>query len=55
MKTSKTDVCRRQKKALTALDFALKFPDPEVQNKGNIDLVIQNYDKIDAELGGQPH
>jgi hypothetical protein len=43
-----------KKKALAELAFAQKFKDPEVQNKGNIDLVIQNYDKIDAGLGGQP-
>ena len=54
VKTNKRMSAADKKKALTALDFALKFPDPEVQNKGNIDLVIQNYDKIDAALGGQP-
>ncbi len=54
VKTNKKMSAADKKKALVALDFALKFKDPEVQNKGNIDLVIQNYDKIDAELGGQP-
>jgi len=44
-----------KKKALADLAFAGKFKDPEIQNTGNIDLVIQNYDKIDAGLGGQPH
>jgi hypothetical protein len=55
VKTSKKMSAADKKKALAELNFALKFKDPEVQNKGNIDLVIQNYDKIDAELGGQPH
>lgn len=55
VKTNKKMSAADKKKALASLDFALKFKDPEVQNKGNIDLVIQNYDKIDAELGGQPH
>ena len=43
-----------KKKALADLDVSRKFQDPEVQNKGNIDLVVQNYDEIDAALGGQP-
>ena len=50
VKTNKQMSAAKKKKALADLDFALKFKDPEVQNKGNIDLVIQNYDKIDAEL-----
>jgi hypothetical protein len=55
VKTNKKMSAANKKKALTELNFALKFKDPEVQNKGNIDLVTQNYDKIDAGLGGQPH
>jgi hypothetical protein len=55
VKTSKRMSAAAKKKALAELAFALKFKDPEVQNKGNIDLVIQNYAKIDAGLGGQPH
>ncbi len=55
VKANKKMSAAEKKKALTALDFAIKNEDPEVQNKGNIDLVIQNYDKIDAQLGGQPH
>lgn len=54
VKANKTMSAAVKKKALAELDFARKYKDPEVQNKGNIDLVIQNYDKIDAELGGQP-
>ena len=41
-----------KKQALANLDMALKVKEPEVQNKGNIDLVIKNYDKLDAALGG---
>ena len=55
VKANKKMSAAEKKKALTALDFAIKNEDPEVQNKGNIDLVIQNYDKIDAQLGGEPH
>jgi hypothetical protein len=55
VKANKKMSAADKKKALTALDFAIKNEDPEVQNKGNIDLVVQNYDKIDAKLGGQPH
>jgi len=55
VKANKQMSAADKKKALTDLDFASKFKDPEIQNKGNIDLVIQNYGKIDAALGGQPH
>ena len=55
VKANKKMSAAEKKKAFTALDFAIKNEDPEVQNKGNIDLVIQNYDKIDAQLGGEPH
>jgi hypothetical protein len=55
VKANKQMSAAGKKKALAELDFARKYKDPEVQNKGNIDLVIQNYDKIDAGLGGQPH
>ena len=55
VKANKKMSAADKKKALAELDFARKYKDPEIQNKGNIDLVIQNYDKIDAELGGQPH
>jgi hypothetical protein len=55
VKANKKMSAADKKKALAELDFARKYKDPEVQNKGNIDLVIQNYDKIDAGLGGQPH
>ena len=35
-----------KKEALDDLNAALKQPEPEIQNKGNIDLVVQNYDKL---------
>ena len=41
-----------KKRALANLAYSLKAKEPEIQNKGNIDLVIMNYDKIDAALGG---
>jgi hypothetical protein len=31
--------------------MAQKAKVPEVENKGNIDLVIKNYDKLTAALG----
>lgn len=40
-----------KKQALADLNMALKSPEPEVQNKGNIDLVAKYYDKL-AELMG---
>jgi hypothetical protein len=54
VKANKKMSAANKKKALAELAFAEKYKDPEIQNKGNIDLVIQNYDKIDAGLGGQP-
>jgi hypothetical protein len=35
-----------KKQALDQLNQALKQPEPAVQNKGNIDLVVQNFDKL---------
>jgi hypothetical protein len=40
-----------KKEALANLDMALKAKAPDVENKGNIDLVIKNYDKLSAALG----
>lgn len=40
-----------KKQALANLEMATKSKEPEVQNKGNIDLVIKNYDKLSAALG----
>ncbi|MGB6401031.1 MAG: hypothetical protein WBF73_35940 [Bradyrhizobium sp.] len=41
-----------KKQALDDLNKALKAPEPAVENKGNIDLVVKNYDKLNAVLGG---
>jgi hypothetical protein len=35
-----------KKQALDQLNQALKQPEPAVQNKGNIDLVVKNFDKL---------
>jgi hypothetical protein len=40
-----------KKQALDDLNMALKAPEPPVQNKGNIDLVLKYYDKLNAVLG----
>ena len=40
-----------KKQALEELNQALKQPEPPVQNKGNIDLVVQNFDKLAAIMG----
>jgi len=35
-----------KKEALNQLNEALKQPEPAIQNKGNIDLVVKNFDKL---------
>ncbi len=35
-----------KKEALDDLNAALKEPEPAVENKGNIDLVVSNFDKL---------
>ena len=40
-----------KKHALEGLKMAQKAKVPEVENKGNIDLVIKNYDKLSARGG----
>jgi|SRR5207245_1052425 len=40
-----------KKEALADLNEALKQPQPAVQNKGNIDLVVKYYDKLSEALG----
>ena len=40
-----------KKQALSDLNTALKSPEPQVENKGNIDLVVKNYDKLNDVLG----
>ncbi len=41
-----------KKDALAELNDSLKSPPPAVENKGNIDLVGKNYDKLAEILGG---
>jgi hypothetical protein len=41
-----------KKQALADLNGALKAPEPQVENKSNIDLVVKNYDKLNDVLGG---
>jgi hypothetical protein len=40
-----------KKDALADLNDALKNPAPPIENKGNIDLVAKNYDKLSAIMG----
>ena len=40
-----------KKDALADLNAALKSPAPEIQNKGNIDLVAKYYDRLAAGMG----
>ena len=40
-----------KKQALDDLNMALKAPEPAIENKGNIDLVVKYYDKLNAMLG----
>jgi hypothetical protein len=40
-----------KKQALDDLNMALKEPAPDIQNKGNIDLVVKNYDKLSPIMG----
>ena len=41
-----------KKAALADLNAALKTPAPAIENKGNIDLVAKNYDKLAAAMQG---
>jgi len=41
-----------KKDALAELNEGLKSPPPAIENKGNIDLVAKNYDKLASALGG---
>ena len=40
-----------KKEALADLNDALKAPEPTIENKGNIDLVVKNFDKLAAIMG----
>jgi hypothetical protein len=52
VQTDKKMSAKDKKQALDDLNKALKAPEPAVENKGNIDLVVKNYDKLNAVLGG---
>lgn len=40
-----------KKAAIDQLNQAAKQPDPTIENKGNIDLVLKNYDKLAPLMG----
>jgi len=40
-----------KKAAIDQLNQAAKQPDPTIENKGNIDLVVKNYDKLAPLMG----
>jgi hypothetical protein len=40
-----------KKQALDDLNNALKQPEPRIENKGNIDLIVKNVDKLTPILG----
>ena len=42
---------KEKKEALADLNEALKTPAPQIENKGNIDLVAKYYDKLADALG----
>src|SRR6202030_1386661 len=52
VQADKTMSAKDKKDALAELNQALKSPSPPVENKGNIDLVGKNYDKLASVLGG---
>jgi hypothetical protein len=52
VQADKTMSAKDKKDALAELNQALKSPSPPIENKGNIDLVGKNYDKLTEALGG---
>ena len=42
---------KEKQEALEDLNQALKAPEPTIENKGNIDLVVKNIDKLIAIMG----
>jgi hypothetical protein len=40
-----------KKEALEDLNQAAKAPEPTIENKGNIDLVVKNFDKLAVVMG----
>jgi hypothetical protein len=51
VQTDKKMSAKDKKDTLADLNEALKQKQPEVQNKGNIDLVLKYYDKLSEALG----
>lgn len=51
IQTDKKMPAKDKKEAIDELNEALKTPAPQVENKGNIDLVGKYYDKLVAALG----
>jgi hypothetical protein len=51
VQADKTMSAKDKKDALAGLNQSLKSPPPAIENKGNIDLVAKNYDKLMAVLG----
>jgi hypothetical protein len=51
LQADKKMAAKDKKDALADLNEALKQPQPAVQNKGNIDLVVKYYDKLSEALG----
>ena len=52
LEANKQMSAKDKKDALAELNESLKSPAPAVANKGNIDLVVKNYDKLADALGG---
>jgi hypothetical protein len=51
VQADKKMAAKDKKEALDDLNQALKAPAPQIENKGNIDLVTKYYDKLVAALG----
>ena len=51
IQADKTMSAKDKKEALEDLNQAAKAPEPTIENKGNIDLVLKNYDKLAAIMG----
>lgn len=51
VQADKKMAAKDKKEALDELNEALRTPAPQVENKGNIDLVAKYYDKLVAALG----
>jgi hypothetical protein len=51
VQADKKMAAKDKKEALDDLNQALKAPAPQIENKGNIDLVTKYYDKLVAVLG----